>query len=65
MCIVQMFNGIWRLVQKCRYFVFPKKFLCFRVRVRVRLELELGLGLELAKIPLNTFSAKRPFRQVY
>jgi len=46
-------GGIWTLALKWRHFVFPKSFLCIRVRVRV------------SGARLSTFLIKRPFGQVY
>jgi len=44
----------WHLPEKWRRFIFPKTFLCFRVKVKVEV-----------RVSRNTFSAKRPFGQVY
>jgi len=49
--------------EKRPHFVFPKTFLCCRVRSVIGLG--LSLGLMLAEISLNTLLVKDPFGQVY
>jgi len=43
---------------------FSRKRFC-ALGLKLNFKLELGLRLELAEARLNTFSVKRPFRQVY